>query len=247
MICGLRHIALSLSVLFIIACAPERPKPEVIDFTDLCQVGETPPQKQSIFKDSIESTVRIYVIRRDKAFYNELNEAYGTGVIIDSQAGLILTAAHVVKDAAVIEATTRKVNDQGGIEDSDSMYLTVLSADHDYDTAVLMVKKQRSLPPAMPLSCSWLPLPGRRVAQFGHRTRVSHGQITGYFIRIIPKKKPAIEIRTNANGQPGDSGGPFTEAETGKLVGILIAGIGSDAVFVSLDDLIKQHQGKTPE
>jgi S1-C subfamily serine protease len=112
MICGLRQIAISLSVLFIIACAPERPKPEVIDFTGLCQTGDSATVGQSIFKSSIESTVRIYLIKRNQDFFNELTEGYGTGVIIDSKAGLILTAAHVVRGAEVIEATTRRVNSQ---------------------------------------------------------------------------------------------------------------------------------------
>jgi serine protease Do len=136
----------------------------------------------------------------------------GSGVIIDSGAGYILTNNHVVEDADKI---TVKLSDKRELD------AEIVGRDSKTDLAVLKVKQATALS-AAPFGDSdqmevgdWVLAIG---SPFGLEQTVSHGIISARG-RVIGQGPYDDFLQTDAPINPGNSGGPLVNL-AGEVVGI---------------------------
>ena len=156
--------------------------------------------------------------------------ASGTGFVINSRAGLILTNNHVIRDATAVTVT---------IPATGQVYpVDIVGVDVAADVAVLRSRLVAGLP-AAPLGDSAAAAVGARVISFGNQAgaggspAVAPGVITGTG-RTIQANDGAAGfnetlhgmLATTARIEPGDSGGPLADA-AGTVVGVdTAAGMG---------------------
>ncbi len=147
----------------------------------------------------------------------------GSGVIID-QAGLILTAHHVVARATRVEVKLR---------DGEVLPTQVVGVDPAFDTALLRVETGTPLP-VIPLGTSSRLQRGDVVTVFGRAPGRQAGPTTGAFLGINLEVRPGAPfLVTTAPAYPGDSGGALVN-DRGEVVGIL-SGVSRDgAVSLSV-------------
>lgn len=137
----------------------------------------------------------------------------GTGFIIRED-GLILTNAHVIKDADIVEVQLS--------EDSDKQYKAeVIGSDARADIALIKIKPDIKLS-VVSLGSSKDVAVGEWVAAFGNPYGHGHSMTKG----IISSKGRAIQdinkfplLQTDASINPGNSGGPLVNAK-GQVIGI---------------------------
>lgn len=137
----------------------------------------------------------------------------GTGFIIRED-GLIITNAHVIKDADIVEVQLS--------EDSEKQYKAeVIGSDARADIALIKIKPDTKLP-TVSLGSSKDAQVGEWVAAFGNPFGHGHSMSKG----IISSKGRAISeinkfplIQTDASINPGNSGGPLVNSR-GQVIGI---------------------------
>ena len=149
--------------------------------------------------------------------------ASGTGFVVNSRAGLILTNNHVIRDATAVTVT---IPATGQVYPAD-----IVGVDVAADVAVLRSRLVAGLP-AAPLGDSATAAVGARVISFGNQAgaggspAVAAGVITGTG-RTIQANDGAAGfsetlhgmLATNARILPGDSGGPLADA-AGTVIGV---------------------------
>jgi serine protease Do len=137
----------------------------------------------------------------------------GTGFIIRED-GLILTNAHVIRDADIVEVQLS--------EDSDKQYKAeVIGSDARADIALIKIKPDSKIK-AVSLGSSKDVAVGEWVAAFGNPYGHGHSMTKG----IISSKGRAIQeinkfplLQTDASINPGNSGGPLVNSK-GQVIGI---------------------------
>jgi S1-C subfamily serine protease len=149
-------------------------------------------------------------------------ESAGTGIVLTSS-GEILTNNHVIDGA-----TSIRVTDVGNGE---SYSAKVVGYDATHDVAVLKLSGAAGLKTATLGNSSDVQV-GQKVVALGNaggqggEPKVAAGQVTGLGKSITAQDEGSGSteqltnmIRTNADIQPGDSGGPLTNT-SGQVVGI---------------------------
>lgn len=137
----------------------------------------------------------------------------GTGFIIRED-GLILTNAHVIANADIIEVQLT--------EGSDKQYKAeIVGSDQRTDIALIKIKPEGKLP-VVSLGSSKEVQVGEWVAAFGNPYGHGHTMTKG----IISSKGRAIQeinkfplLQTDASINPGNSGGPLVNSK-GQVIGI---------------------------
>ena len=132
-----------------------------------------------------------------------LSSSEGSGVVIDEQ-GIVLTNAHVVDGAILIEAT---------FSDDSTYIATVVGIAAELDLAVLRLDKD-STSTAVDIGSSESLLLGESVIALGNPFGLGHTVTTGVLLAI---KRPVQTecriyqdfIQTDASINPGNSGGPL--------------------------------------
>lgn len=156
--------------------------------------------------------------------------ASGTGFVIDSRDGLILTNNHVVRDATSVSVAVPATGQ--------TYQANIVGVDVTADIAVLSISPGAGLPEA-PLGDSATVAAGTPVISFGNqagaggRPAVAPGVITGTG-QIIQADDGAADfsetlhgmLATTAHIEPGDSGGPLSDA-AGDVIGVDTA-VGTD-------------------
>ena len=142
------------------------------------------------------------------------SESLGSGVIIDSKQGLVLTNEHVISRASSIRIT---------LSDRRSFDVDVVSADPNFDIAVLKVRNGQRLP-QVALGTSADLMPGEPVIAIGNPFGLSNTVTTGVVSALHRSIRAADRtyedfIQTDAAINPGNSGGALLSIE-GKLIGI---------------------------
>jgi S1-C subfamily serine protease len=149
--------------------------------------------------------------------------ASGTGFVVDSGRGLILTNNHVIRDATSVVVTVPATGQ--------TFPASIVGADVTADIAVLSVSSSIGLPNA-PLGDSTTADTGTPVVSFGNQAgeggspTVAAGVITGTG-RTIQADDGAAGfsetlrdmLATSAQIEPGDSGGPLAST-TGTIIGV---------------------------
>jgi S1-C subfamily serine protease len=138
----------------------------------------------------------------------------GSAVVISSE-GRALTNSHVVRGATAVEVE---------LEEGSSRLADVLGDDPFTDLALLQLAPERTYP-ALPLGDSNLLRAGEIVlavgAPFGLSRTVTTGIVSALGRTLVGPKGRTIEgvIQTDAQLNPGNSGGPLLDVE-GRVVGI---------------------------
>lgn len=145
---------------------------------------------------------------------SQRSESLGSGVIIDAQKGLVLTNEHVISRASSISIT---------LSDRRTFGVDVVSADPNFDIAVLRVRGATNLP-QVKLGTSSDLMPGEPVIAIGNPFGLSNTVTTGVVSALHRSIRAADRtyedfIQTDAAINPGNSGGALLNIE-GKLIGI---------------------------
>lgn len=193
------------------------------------------PITPSVVNISVESETRLeeHPFLRDPAFRRFLerfdlplppslqrqrSQSVGSGVIVDAARGLVLTNAHVIRDATAITVT---------LEDQQSFSATLIGADPSADIAVLRIPPVRA--PALRFGDSSKLEVGDFVVAIGNPFGIGQ-TVTSGIISAVGRGGIAGDslgglIQTDASINPGNSGGPLVNL-AGEVVGINTALIG---------------------
>lgn len=145
---------------------------------------------------------------------SQRSESLGSGVIIDRVQGLVLTNEHVISRASSIRII---------LSDRRSFAVDVVSADPNFDIAVLKIRDAKNLP-VVKIGISSDLMPGEPVIAIGNPFGLSNSVTTGVVSALHRSIKAADRsyedfIQTDAAINPGNSGGALLSIE-GKLIGI---------------------------
>lgn len=171
-----------------------------IKITDLATLQEIIKQRRSKGVDLDEQV---------PATYNSV----GSGVIVDAKNGYILTNAHVVNDAQIINIT---------LSDGRHFNGKIIGLDKPSDVALIQIKAKNLT--AIPLGDSSKLKVGDYVAAIGNPFGVLNGSVTSGIVSALGRSMLGIEnyenfIQTDAPINPGNSGGALINM-SGELVGI---------------------------
>lgn len=160
----------------------------------------------------------------------------GSGVIFNAKKGLIITNAHVVKDAKVVVVT---------LKDGERMHADVVKTAPSYDIAILKISAQHLI--ALPIGDSAKLEVGQQVTAIGSPYGLSQTVTTG-IVSALHRTHPHIEgyqsfIQTDAPINPGNSGGALVNSN-GKLIGINTAIVAPTAGSVGLGFAIPSNMVK---
>jgi S1-C subfamily serine protease len=138
----------------------------------------------------------------------------GSGVIVDSARGLVLTNAHVIPDRAGISVR---------LLDGREFDAELAGAEADFDIALLRLKGASDLP-SMRMADSDDIMPGESVIAIGNPFGFTHTVTTGVVSalgRTIRGERGLLTdlVQTDAAINPGNSGGPLLNI-LGELIGI---------------------------
>lgn len=150
-------------------------------------------------------------------FYNVVpRSGSGSGFIIDSSKGLILTNFHVIKDAKYLEVT---------LSNGHKLEASYVGGDSAYDVAILQLKKAPSDLTALELGDSDNLLIGQKVIAIGNPFGLD-GTLTTGIISSLNRSLRSIGnvimdgiIQTDAAINPGNSGGPLLDS-SGRVIGV---------------------------
>ena len=138
-------------------------------------------------------------------------QATGSGVIVDTGQGHVLTNAHVVENAASIEVTTK---------DNRQFRAKLIGRDPETDIAVLQISGSGLT--AVPMGDSDHLQVGDFVLAIGNPFGLGQTVTSGIVSAL--GRSPGIEgyedfIQTDASINPGNSGGPLVDLQ-GRIIGI---------------------------
>ncbi|MER3554364.1 MAG: serine protease [Meiothermus sp.] len=179
---------------------------------------------ESLYSEAKAAAVRIETIP----------EGTGSGFFISAD-GLVMTAYHVVRDAASFRVVTTK---------GQSLPASVVGYDEYHDIALLRAKASGPLP-FLELDTSHNPKAGDGVLAIGNSRgefiAPRYGLVTSVDRDIFPFFN-SVAVSSTLPLAPGDSGGPVIN-EKGKAVAVVIAIGVSDGVFESyLSPLYNQDE-----
>ena len=143
-------------------------------------------------------------------------EGSGSGAIVDSRRGIILTNLHVIQDAHKIEIT---------LSNGQTYPAKLLGYDSEYDIAVLQLFNPPPDLVAIPFGDSSRLDVGQRVLAIGNPFGLDRTLTTGIISSLNRTVKASAGrlmkglIQTDAAINPGNSGGPLLDAD-GRLIGI---------------------------
>ena len=159
-----------------------------------------------------------------------LLESSGSGFLIDSEAGYIVTNFHVIANA--VNPRTLEMQDGAEITvsfpaSSEPISVTVRGANPDYDVALLEVHDLADLPAgveALTLADSDSLRVGQKTVAIGNPFGL-HSTVTQGIVSAIGRELESIGrvevpmIQTNAAINPGNSGGPLLDSR-GHVIGV---------------------------
>ncbi len=170
---------------------------------------------QGMLPDEVVLAKGKHKFKRSRKF-----ESLGSGVIVDSQKGYIITNAHVIQYAKTITVT---------LNDGSRVDAKLLGADEDSDLAILQIKAKNL--PYLPIGDSSKLHVGDFVAAvgnpFGLNSFGNSQTVTLGIISALQRSELNIEgienfIQTDAAINPGNSGGALLNMH-GELIGISTA------------------------
>lgn len=175
----------------------------------------------NVYKRASEAVVFITTISL-QADPNDLfmevqpREGTGSGMIIDSKEGIILTNLHVIQDAQRIEIS---------LADGKGYSAKLLGYDREFDIAVLKLMNSPKNLIALDFTDSSKVEVGQRVLAIGNPFGLGRTLTTGIISSLDRSVKSSSGnvmkglMQTDAAINPGNSGGPLLDAD-GRVIGI---------------------------
>ncbi len=203
--------------------------PAVVNITTQGRVIE----RSSLFDDPLfQRFFNMPGIQRERR-----TQGLGSGVIVDSRQGYILTNHHVIKDAEVIIIR---------LQDGRQIKARLVGADPDTDIAVLQIAADRLT--AIPSADSSQLEVGDFVVAIGNPFGLGQ-TVTSGIVSALGRSGLGIEsyedfIQTDASINPGNSGGALVSLR-GELVGINTAIIGPSGGNVGIGFAIPINMAKS--
>jgi serine protease Do len=201
----------------------------LIPFTGLAHIpsqinGQPTPSLAPMLKKITPAIVNIMVEKKmvlspnSHASLNDLKRniaksmAIGSGVIINAKNGLIITNAHVVKDAKLMVVT---------LKDGQRYHANLVGKDDGFDIAIIHIKAKNLTEIALGNSDKLQV--GNFVAAIGSPFGLTQ-TVTSGVISALNRSEPKIEgfqsfIQTDAPINPGNSGGALVNLQ-GQLIGM---------------------------
>ena len=188
-----------------------------------------------IYKESNEAVVFITTITFTVDPFDPFLEVYpkegsGSGIIVDSKEGIIVTNLHVIKDAHRIEII---------LSDGTSNKARLVGYDEGYDLAVLQLHNIPDNLKSVPFGDSSDLQIGQAVLAIGNPFGLERTLTTG----VVSSLNRAVKnpfgsilrgmIQTDAAINPGNSGGPLLNLD-GKLVGVNTAILSNSGEFAGI-------------
>lgn len=181
----------------------------------------------NILKSDMPAIVKIYVLDKTQNQYqnsqkkskkNVPSRGLGSGFIINAKQGIIITNAHVIKNAKIIYVI---------LKDSRRYLATVMGKSPSFDIAILKIHAKHLA--QIEFANSDTVKVGDVVAAVGSPFGLDQ-TVTSGVVSALNVSRPKIEgfqsfIQTDAAINPGNSGGPLINLQ-GKVVGINTAIIG---------------------
>ncbi|MFP4226594.1 MAG: Do family serine endopeptidase, partial [Desulfobacterales bacterium] len=138
----------------------------------------------------------------------------GSGVIIDSDRGFVLTNEHVIAKSGTITVV---------LKDGREFQADIIGADPESDLAVLQIQADESLP-SVPMGDSGDIMIGETVIAIGNPFGFSNSVTTGVISAVNRSVRAQNRVyhdflQIDASINPGNSGGPLLNIN-GKLIGI---------------------------
>lgn len=188
-----------------------------------------------VFDDEEEQTIAIYRRARESVvfistlvlqpdpFYFFLDatprEGAGSGLIVDTDRGIVLTNLHVIQDARRIQILLPNGRSRPG---------RLVGFDREFDIAVVQIDQPGQLAPVLPVADKNDLRVGQRVLAIGSPFGLNHTLTAG----IVSSLGRSVRgpsghvlrglIQTDAAINPGNSGGPLLDM-SGRVVGITTA------------------------
>lgn len=174
-----------------------------------------------VYKNANEAVVFITTITLsvdpfDTFFELKPKEGTGSGIIVDSKKGIVLTNLHVIQNADRIEIS---------LGDGDTYKARLLGYDHEYDIAVLQLRDAPSNLVGLTFGDSSKLEVGQGVLAIGNPfglNRTLTSGIVSSLDRTIKSPSGSLMkglIQIDAAINPGNSGGPLLDMD-GRLIGI---------------------------
>ncbi len=193
---------------------------QISKFFIIVFLGFVPTQSRAtdIIADASRYTIQVLTVT-DYGFGRETRgTSRGAGFLIDRERGWIITNAHVVKKSP---SRVRISFHNHPYINAEKLYI-----DNHLDLAILQIDVNRIPPEAIPaqLNCSITPNPGTAVIAYGHPWGLIYTATRG----IISGSKTldgSEHLQTDAAVNPGNSGGPLIDAQSGQVVGINSSGL----------------------
>ncbi len=177
-------------------------------FNILCASALADPiEEANSYAVRIKSTVRFAFAGEEAGTSN------GAGFLVDRARGWILTNAHVAGYGTGDIQVSFKGHD----------YVTVKPTyvDPELDFAIVQIDKEEipSEATEAKLDCAGISLNGLAVAAFGHPHGLTYSASRGIISKV--RYYNGVDwVQTDAAVNPGNSGGPLIELDTGEVVGI---------------------------
>lgn len=183
--------------------------------------GELEERRIKVYKETSAavvfiSTTTLAVDPYDLFIEVKPQEGTGSGFIVDSQKGIVLTNLHVIENAQKIEIL---------LEDGGSYKAKLLGFDHEYDIAVLQIVNPPGNLTSLKFADSAKVEIGQNVLAIGNPfglNRTLTSGIVSSLDRSVKGPRGALMkglIQTDAAINPGNSGGPLLDSE-GRVIGI---------------------------
>ncbi|MGI6679898.1 MAG: S1C family serine protease [Bdellovibrionota bacterium] len=169
-------------------------------------------------KDSVVfiSTLTISQDPFDMFMGSQRKQGSGSGVIIDSKKGIVLTNLHVIQNASDLVIT---------INEKEKTRAKLIGVDREYDIAVLQMIKYPSTIKAISLGDSGSLEVGQKVIAIGNPFGLSKTLTTGVISSLNRTVRNPTDflmkglIQTDASINPGNSGGPLIDM-AGRIIGL---------------------------
>jgi serine protease Do len=170
-------------------------------------------EPEQILAEAASYTVEVQVLTQIALNVDDAGVSSGTGFLIDSERGWLLTNAHVAtRSPSLIRVS---------FQDGQQIEAKRIHVDPYIDLAILVIP-----PAAVPdsaseanLACDDLPAPGTSVLAYGHPWGLSYTATRG-IVSGLSWFYPSQLIQTDAVINSGNSGGPLISLADGRVIGI---------------------------
>ena len=168
------------------------------------------------------------------------NKGAGTGTIIDSNKGIVITNLHVIENAHAIEIL---------LKDGKAYKAKLLGYDNQYDIAVLQIKNPPEHLKSIPFGDSTRLQVGQHVLAignpFGLSSTLTSGIISSLDRNVRSPSGTLLKglIQTDAAINPGNSGGPLIDMN-GRLIGMNSAILSQSGDSAGIGFAVPMHQIK---